>query len=390
MEIGDLLSRAYSFQLPRKILFGVGTAERVGSEARTIGGKEVLLVTDQNLVRMDIPRRVEELLVKEGFDVNVFSDVEAEPRIEMAEEVAQAARTKRYHMIVGVGGGSVLDMAKVASIAATNLRPMRHYVGVDLVQKAGLPKVLVPTTAGTGSEVTNTAVVSFTEDEIKTAIVTPYMIADVAIVDPSLTYTMPPRVTASTGLDALSHALEAILSVNANLITDSLALESARLICKRLPLAYRRGDSESRYWMSLGALMAGMALGNAGVCLGHALAYTFAVAYRVPHGISCGLVLPYIFRYNASAISWKLPRVSEAMGIDAKTIEASELTSSISESIFRLMGEIEAPARLRDVGIPEEAIAKMADRLFSIRRLIQRNPKPVTKEDALKLIGDMW
>jgi len=136
--------------------------------------------------------------------------------------------------------------------------------------------------------------------------------------------------------------------------------------------------------------MAGMALGNAGVCLGHALAYTFAVAYRVPHGISCGLVLPYIFRYNASAISWKLPRVSEAMGIDAKTIEASELTSSISESIFRLMGEIEAPARLRDVGIPEEAIAKMADRLFSIRRLIQRNPKPVTKEDALKLIGDMW
>jgi len=382
--------RVHSFQLPRKILFGVGISEKVGYEAKALDGKEVLLVTDRNLAVTGIPEKIEAALMEEGLNVNIFIDVEAEPRLEVAEAVAEAVRTKRYNMVVGVGGGSVLDMAKVAAMASTNPGPMRRYIGVDLVKKPSLPKILLPTTAGTGSEVTDIAVVTLVEDEMKTAIVSPYLFGDVAVVDPSLTYTLPPRLTGSTGLDALSHAMEAVMSINANPITDSLALKAIGLIFTNLPKAYRSGDAESRYGMSLSSLMAGMAFGNAGVGLGHALAYTFAVSYQVTHGVSCGLVLPYVFRFNASALSWQLPQIAQAMHIDTEETKAEELTPSISEALFKLMDELQAPKRLRDVGVPREAVLKMADKLLGIKRLIQRNPRPLSKPDALMLIEEMW
>jgi len=390
MELSNFIDKISSFKLPTKILFGTGVSEKVGSETKTLGGKEILLVTDRNLSTIGLPQRIEESLIEEGLRVSVFSDVEAEPHLEVAEAVAEAVRRKKYDTVIGVGGGSVLDMAKVAAVAATNPGPVRHYVGVDLVKKPGLAKVLLPTTAGTGSEVTDIAVVTLAEDEMKTAIVSPHMSGDIAIVDPNLTHSLPQRLTASTGLDALSHALEAMMSINSNPITDCLALEAIRLIFTYLPRAYRNGEPESRYGMSLGSLIAGISFGNAGVCLGHAVAYTFAVSFGIPHGVSCGLVLPYIFTYNASNIPWKLPQIAEAMNLPAKEPKTEELTLSISKAIFKLIDELHAPKRLRDLGIPTEAIPKMTDKLLGIKRLIQRNPKPLTKEDASRLLNGMW
>ena len=390
MQLGKSTGRVYSFRLPGKILFGVGVSEKVGLEAKALGGGKILLVTDRNLRRMGVTKKTEEALTGEGFDLDVFSDVEAEPRLEVAEATAEAGREKDYDLVAGVGGGSVLDMAKVAAIAKANPEPMRRYVGVDKVKNPGLPRILLPTTAGTGSEVTNVAVVTIAENEEKTAIISPYMLGDLAMVDPSLTYTLPPHLTASTGLDALSHALEAVMSVNANPITDTLAYQSVNLIFVHLAEAYRTGDAESRYGMSLGSLVAGMSFGNAGVCLGHAAAYTFAVKYGVTHGTSCGLVLPYVFRFSAPAISDKLPKIAEAMGLDTKGLKTEELAASISDSIFELVDEVQAPRRLRDLGIPREAVPGMAEKLLTIRRLIRRSPEPPTKEKALKLVEGMW
>jgi len=388
--MGESTGKVVSFRLPSKILFGVGVSEKVGSEAKALGGTKILLVTDRNLRRMGITKKTEEALKREGFDLDVFSNVQAEPRLEVAEAAAEAGRKKDYDLVVGVGGGSVLDMAKVAAIAKANPGPMGRYVGVDKVKHSGRPKILLPTTAGTGSEVTNVAVVTIAENEEKTAIVSPCMLGDVAMVDPSLTYNLPQRLTASTGLDALSHALEAVMSLNANPITDTLAYQSVNLIFSNLAKAYRDGDAESRYGMSLGSLVAGMSFGNAGVCLGHAVAYTFAVKYGVTHGTSCGLVLPYILRFNASAISSKLPKIVEAMGLDMEGLETQELAASISNSIFELMDEVHAPRRLRDLEIPREAVSEMAERLLSIKRLVGRNPEPLSKKKALKLIEGMW
>lgn len=389
MQTSQPPSKIHSFQLPKKIVLGVKASETVGAEAKALGGKEALLVTDGNMAKLGISEKILESLVKEELEVDVFDEVEPEPVIEMAETVATAAKKKRYDVVVGVGGGSVLDMAKVAAVALTNAGPMRSYVGVNLVKNPGVPSILLPTTSGTGSEVTNVAVVTIAEDELKTSIISPHMFGHVAIVDPSLTYSLPPHLTASTGLDALSHALEAMISVHSSPITDALALQATNRIFHNLLGAYRKGDPESRYGMSFGSLIAGMAFGSAGVCLGHAAAYTFAVSYKVTHGVSCGLVLPYIFRYSAPAIPQKLPEVARVMGLDVGNLKPEELGGVISDAILELMGELQVPRRLRDVRIPKEAVPKLADKLLSFKRLILRCPRQPSREEALRLFEEM-
>jgi len=240
MRLDKFMGKIYRFRLPKKIIFGPDSHKKVGEEVKALGGKDVLLVTDSNLSRVGIPEKVEKVVAEESVNVDFFTEVEAEPRLETAEAVAEAARKKRYDVVVGIGGGSVMDMAKVAAMAVTNPGPMRNYVGVGLVKNPSIPKILLPTTSGTGSEVTNIAIVTRVEDEAKTAIVSPYMLGDVAIVDPTFTYTLPPRLTASTGLDALSHALESVMSTKSNPVTDSLALRAIALIFQYLPRAYKK------------------------------------------------------------------------------------------------------------------------------------------------------
>jgi len=391
INLSTFIGRSYSFHFPKKIIFGVGSSESVGLEAKALGGSRVLLVTDKNLMQIDSIKEIEGILLREGLNVEVFSDVESEPSIEVADKIAEFARNGAYDLIVGVGGGSVLDMAKIASIAIKNPGPMRKYVGVNLVERPGVPKILMPTTAGTGSEVTNVAVITLSDEETKSAVISPYMFGDVAIVDPELTYTMPPRITASTGLDALSHALEALMAVNANPLTDALALQSIRIIVKCLPKAYKNGDTESRFGMSLGSLMAGIAFANSWVCLGHALAYSFSVTYKVPHGVSCGLSLPYAFKFNMSAIQHKIQDIAEAMGL-FKEIENKEknLGNLILSKLLNLLSDLNVPMRLKDIGVPENDIDKIANKLLTFTRLIQRNPRNVSEREAHNLIMEMW
>ncbi|MEM2091819.1 MAG: iron-containing alcohol dehydrogenase [Candidatus Bathyarchaeia archaeon] len=386
----DLGEKFYNFQFPKKIIFGVDSSKNIGFEAKMLGGSKVLLVTDNNLIRIGVVSDVEDNLLEEGFDVEVFSDVEAEPSIELAETVAEAARAGRYDLVVGIGGGSVLDMAKVASISVTNPGPIRKYVGVNLVVRPGIPKILMPTTAGTGSEVTGIAVITLSDEEAKSAIISPYMLSDVAIVDPKLTYSMPPRITASTGLDALSHAVEALMAVNANPVSDALALRSLKIIVRHLLKSYRVGDAESRFYMSLGSMMAGMAFSNSGVCLGHALAYSFSVTYKIPHGISCGLSLPYAFKFNAPAIRHRIPQIAWAMGIDTEGKRTEELEKAVFIKLLTLLDELNMPKRLIDLSVPKDDVERIARKLLTFTRLIQRNPRIISEDDARNLVMEMW
>jgi alcohol dehydrogenase class IV len=392
MNLSVFMGKIYSFQLPKKIIFGTGSSSTVGLEAKALGGNRVLLITDDNLRSSDLMKNVEENLLSEGLSIDFFSDIRSEPSLEVAEKVAEKARGGGYDLIVGVGGGSVLDMAKVASIAATNKKSMRQYLGVNLVEKPGLPKILMPTTAGTGSEVTHVAVITLLDEEAKSAIVSPYLFSDVSIIDPRLTYSMPPRVTASTGLDALSHAFEALMAVNANPITDALALQSIGIIFKYLPRAYVSGDEESRFSMSLGALMAGMAFINSWVCLGHALAYSFSVKFGVPHGLSCGLSLPYAFKFNAPAIRRKLPQIAEKIDVNyrEKISSPDDLEIFIFNRIMRLLDELNAPKRLREIGVSENDLAKIASKVLTFTRLIEKNSRPISEDDARRIVMDMW
>lgn len=248
--------------------------------------------------------------------------------------------------------------------------------------------VLVPTTAGTGSEATQNIVI--THEGRKATIASPHAIPDTAIVDPALTVTMPPGLTANTGLDALSHAVEAYMSKEASPVTDALALEAVRLITRNLPVAYSQGENlGARYHMSLAALLAGMALSNAGVCGGHALAYGFAVREGLPHGLSCAVALPYIMAYNAPACGHKLARVARAMGERVSGLSPREAASRAVEAVARLNSGLGIPSSLRELKVPRDAIPAIA-RGALVERLLARNPRTITGEDALRIVEGMW
>ena len=381
--------KTHTFRLPKKILFGINAVDKVGSEVREFCSR-ALVVTDSNIEKAGLFERVREKLEDKDIEVNTFDEGGAEPTLGIARSVADVARKGKYDLVVALGGGSVMDMAKVASIAVTNTKDIEEYLGVDKVERPGIPMILTSTTAGTASEVTKNAIIVIPEQNLKTAIVSPYNLADVAIIDPTMTLTVPPSVTAATGLDALSHAIEAVMSTGANPVTDTLALEAIRLIGGNLRQAHTHGDNlEARYNMALGCLMSGMAFGNAGVCIGHAAAYAFSVKHAVSHGVSCGLALPYVMEFNLNACIPKLAKVSESL--TGKTYPTMrEAASDAASSVWELMKDVGLPTSLKEVGVEKEEVEEMAENLLGITRLLASNPRKITREEAVLLFERMW
>mgnify|MGYP000282912729 CR=1 FL=1 len=380
---------AFSIKLP-KIVFGENAIERIGEEAEKIGGKRILVVTDEILQKIGLIKKVQKPLQDKNFEVTIVK-TEPEPTIETAEKIAQIVRNSSFDIIVGVGGGSCLDMAKVASIAANNPGDIKQYIGINKIKRAGLPKILVPTTAGTGSEVTPNAIIITSDDLMKSGIVSEYNIADVSIVDPRLTESMPPRLTATTGLDALSHAIESYMSIKSNPLTDALALEATRLILANLYTAFTNGKNiEARSNMSMAALLAGITISMSGTCAGHAAAYAFAAKYKIPHGLSCAVSLPYIIKYNASVCPSKIIELSHVIDKDATALTLEEATKKVIERIVDLMEKLCIPYKLKDLNIPADDIPNLAKRMIGNTRLLANNPKQVSEEDAIEIFKNMW
>src|SRR2546428_866864 len=280
----------FSYYLPTKILFGFGALKGLGEEVVTLGARKALLVTDKVMEKTGIVSKVSAHLDGLGYDT--FDDVEPEPRVEVAESVARKVRSSPYDLVLGVGGGSSLDMAKLAAGLATNEGEARSFVGTGLLRRKALPTIMLPTTAGTGAELTVTSMV--TVEGHKRWINSTLLMPTVALVDPELTMTMPQSVTAATGLDALCHNTEAYLSAAANVITDSAALEGVRLTVDNLEEAFTNGsDRHSREAMSLGALLGGNALAP-GLVLRHPVGDTVAEGVKLAQRGSFGVPLPFI------------------------------------------------------------------------------------------------
>lgn len=386
--------RRKTFQCPTKVIFGIGAVEEVGEEAKKLGGEKALIVTSPTPVRLGLAGKVRNLLEKEKFTVDVFDKVEPEPTLELANTISKIVREKEYDLIVGIGGGSALDLAKVASIMATNHGDVKDYLGIGKVGKPGLPKILIPTTAGTGSEVTQGAVLTSKETFEKIGIISKYVWADVAIVDPLMSMDMPPRLTAITGIDALSHAVEAYMSKNRSEISNALALQAIQLIVKNLPVAFSEGNNlQARYNMSLAALLGGIVVDpiNAGACAGHAAAYAFAAKYNVPHGVSVGITLPYIMEYNMPVCLEEFRNIAQAFGEKVEALSPLQAAEKAVINIKKLIGEtLGLPTRLRDVNVPQEAAEDLAENMLKITRLLTANPREISKKEAVELFKKMW
>ena len=381
----------YQIMLPGKIRFGVGALDTLGDEATKLAAKHVLIVTDPGVYQAGLIDPVKEKLSKAKLSVDIFSEAEPEPTFPKLNAAAAQLRKEGYDLLVGVGGGSSMDTAKGLSVLLAHGGKGQDYGGVDKVPGPGVPIFTLPTTAGTGSEVTNIAIFGDPEKGRKLGIVSPYLFARLALVDPTLTYRCPPKVTAASGIDALIHAIECYTGNKANTFSDALAVEAIRLIAGNLRTAVKNGsDKEARNRMSEGALMAGMAFVNSGVAAVHALAYPLGSRFHVPHGVANGLLLPYVTECNLPANLPKYATVAQMLGVKTQGLSLQEVAKKGVEAMKTLAADIGIPLHLRDLGVPREALEEMAVATMDVTRLLGNNPKELTLDDVRRIWQNAW
>lgn len=288
--------------------------------------KKILVITDPFLKNIGLTNKIVEPLEKVGYITEVYTEVVPEPPLAIGEKLVAYTREHQFDMVIGVGGGSALDLAKLAGVLASHEGSVADYLnltGTKEITHKGLPKILIPTTSGTGSEVTNISVLSL--ETTKDVVTHDYLIADVAIVDPALTISLPPKVTAATGVDALTHAVEAYISKNASPVSDALALQAIRLISNSIRTAVSNGeDKQARTDMSYGSYLAGLAFFNAGVAGVHALAYPIGGQFHIAHGDSNAVLLPYVMGYIRQSCEKRMKDIYEAMGFSAVNLSQEE------------------------------------------------------------------
>jgi len=333
----------WEYQSIPRVVFGVDSRKRIGEEARHLtSGRRCIVVTDRGVRGASLVDALNQSLEEEGFNVTVFDRVKAEPALESFDEGLAFAREKNPDVIVGVGGGSSLDVAKVLSHALTISEPLEHFLGKDL-PGAGIPLITVPTTSGTGAEVTPDAVVLLPDERVKSCFLN--VRANVAVVDPKMTVTLPPRLTAATGIDALSHAIESMLSILATPVTLAMASKAIELVSRSLRTAIKDGDNlEARADMSLAALMAGFSEGNAGDVEAHAIGQLIGPFYGLHHGEACGIGLPCCMRMHLECDQARLVTIGKALeGTRGSMAKGGGISKRAINEVYDL---------IRGVGLP--------------------------------------
>jgi alcohol dehydrogenase class IV len=374
------------FQTTPRIVMGPGSVNRLTEEFKRLGGSKAMVVTDPGLVAAGIVGRVEDSLAAAGIVVSRFDAVDPDPSYEIAVRAADATRVAGADIVIGLGGGSALDVAKVAAALVTNSDPVTSYFGIDLIPRPGLPVILVPTTAGTGSEVTPIAILSDYTEKLKKGIVSPRLFPAVAMLDPELTVGLPPAVTAATGMDALIHAVEAYTSKNASRVTDMFAIEAMSLIMENLRAAFADGTNlDARAKMLEGSLLAGIAFANAGVTAVHAFAYPIGAEFHIPHGVANSMMLSSVMEFNMLGHLPKFANMAQVFGENIEGLSQRDAAATAVESLRTLAMDLNIPAGLSQFGVTEGDIPGLAGGVMKVTRLLANNPRQLTLEDAVRI-----
>jgi alcohol dehydrogenase len=382
--LGDL-SKPFPFLLPTRIEFGPGVADRVADEAMVFGTR-ALVVSDPGVERVGLVAAVSERLDLAGLDVQTFTGIEANPRVATVDDVGRVARDHGADVIVAVGGGSAIDSAKAASAVARYGGTILDYEGLDRVPGPGIPVVAIPTTAGTGSEVTLWAIVTDTVRQFKAPIGSFHLAPKVALVDPLMTLTLPAELTASTGIDALTHAIEAYTARCCNPVSDALVLYAIELISTHLERAATRGDDlEARSAMMLGSLLAGMGFGNADTAAVHSMAEALGAVFDVAHGTANAIFLPVVMAHNAPASLERTARIGTAMGLDTEGLALGAAATAAVAAVRDLTKRLGIPS-LADVGITAADLPKLAATAM-MNTGTPDNPVEMTETSFLELFS---
>lgn len=359
---------------PEIVAFGSGTIARVAQFARDRGAKRPLVIADAfNAARID-------LLALPG-EVNVFGEVKPEPDIPNLEKALAAAKAAAPDLVIGFGGGSAMDLAKLVAVLGNGKQKLLDVVGPDKVEGRDVLLAQVPTTSGTGSEGGIRALVTDPASQNKLAVQSRLMLADLAVVDPDLTMTVPPQVTAATGVDALAHCVEAFTSRKSHPTIDLYAIEGIRLVGRYLRRAVADGsDREARAGLSLASLYGGFCLGPVNTTAGHAVAYPLGTRHHIAHGLACALIFPHTLAFNMPGVPDKTREVLKALGLDA-----TDDPRSAFEATYRYCAGLGIEMRLSALGVPREDLATMAAEAHAIRRLLDNNPRDLGKHQILAM-----
>lgn len=393
----------WNFYSAGQLVFGNHAIDQLGSLIARRHGARALIVTDPILERAGIVAATLKPLERAGIAAEVFSGGEPEPSIAAALNAVAHARRFRPDVLIGLGGGSNMDLAKIAAILYAHGGEPQQYFGFDNVPGPVTPLVCVPTTAGTGSEVSHAAVVTDTAQHIKVSTLSNYLRPAVAVVDPLLTYSCPAKVTAESGIDALTHAIEALTATDFAALAvppdegtpydgrhplgDCLAEKAIALVGEHLATAVREpSNAAAREGMALAATLAGLAFSNCGVALVHALEYPIGGVVHCSHGQGNGLLLPYVMRYNLPARREAFAQIARLLGVNTAGLSVDQAAEAAIVAVEELRREIDIPHRLREIGVTAEQLPDFAAKAFAIKRLMLTNPRLPTEAELLALL----
>ena len=374
----DLNAGVFSFAMPA-LTMGCGARRTLG---RTVSGfgKKACVVTDPVMAKQAGFEECLAQLEEGGVEANVFSSVSPDPPVGAVEACVRFGRDHHADVVVGIGGGSSIDVAKCTAVLLRHDCELASLFGIGKVPGRGLPTIMAPTTSGSGSEVTPIAILSDREAHLKRGIVSDHLIADAAVVDPELVVTLPPAPTAYTGMDALTHAIEAYTNRFAVPLADTFALEAIRRVSASLRRCVADGaDVEARYSMSLASLLGGMCLKSVNTAAVHALAYPLGCEFDVPHGIANSLLLPHVMRFNAPASGERYGQIAEALGADDAVA-----------AVERLACEVGTDRKMREFGVTRDDLPRLAASAMKVERLLKNNPREVREDDALAIYEAAW
>jgi len=371
-----------TLQQPKRIVFGDGALQQA-AEIVDLGIRRVLVVTSTPIV--SLARPLVQALEKRGASVSVYGTVDSEPSIALFETVFEVARSVDPDAVVGIGGGSPLDVAKLVAALHGSGQGIRDVFGIGLVKGRKAHLVCLPTTAGTGSEVSPNAVFLDEADQLKKGVVSPFLVPDAAYVDPLLTHSMPASVTAASGVDAMVHCIEAFANRFAHPTVDLYAARGIQLISAHVARAVKHpDDAVAREKMALGSLYGGLCLGPVNTAAVHALAYPLGGEFKITHGVSNSLLLRHVIEFNLPAAFGRYAEIARMMGIEG-TGSDEKVARLGQQRMVEICEECRLPSRMSQLGVPEQAVPRMAKAAMTVTRLLKNNPREVTEEDAERI-----
>ena len=376
----------FIFQMPRKIEVGFSKSRDLSIIIKEMKLNKVLIVVDYNLMKMGIVDYIFNNLEENNISFTLFDNIKNEPTItEVDQAINDLNVVSNFDGVVGIGGGSTIDVAKLLAVSGSIKGSIRDYLGINLIKKSSVPTIMVPTTSGTGAEVTPVAIVKDSVEGWKKGIVSPYLIPDLVVLDSELTLSLASKVTAETGVDAFTHAIECFIGNNSNPMSDLVALDSMRLISKYLRKAVRDGgDKEARYYMALGSLYGGIAITNSGTGAVHALAYPLGGKYNISHGLSNSILLADVMEFNAEVVPEKFIKVAGAMEIETTNFPKEKIVKSVVDEIRKLVNDV--GITIGELKVSEKELDNLASMAISEQqRLLKNNPRLILYEDARQI-----